>query len=255
MKAQKVFENINFERNKDPKKSMEIGENAIKREIVKKIMKFPTESLNYRGIKHEYWPRNYQHMYAMDNYMWVENWLMNEKLDILKQMLEDIVERSIHFKENQDIVNSLNEYQNFERGTDPKHAMSIGKKSLIEEWLKSMNVSRYEILLDFTINLYQPFVKQGQNFGGELPEFIQFNKIEGYFDVDDCGFETMRGFPIEVTDYFSIQMNDLTSLEFSPKIVGGPYYCNTNPGNFMTNQVEAVCKVGGDIQADDSIDR
>jgi len=128
MRAKTVNENINeFGRGQSPKKTIGVGEEFLKRKIIKNIMKFDTSSLNYIGMRHDYDNHDFQHMYAMDNYKWMENWMMEEDIELLQQVLDDIIERSVHFKKDLDIVASINENVGFQRNQSPKSALGIGK--------------------------------------------------------------------------------------------------------------------------------
>jgi hypothetical protein len=84
---------------------------------------------------------------------------------------------------------------------------------------------------------------------GSFPEYIQFGKVYGGFDISDNKFTSLRGCPTHVyeTDNlkgsFKCFGNNLTSLKEGPKRVDGVYICHTNPGNFQRKDVNAVCRV------------
>ena len=150
---------------------------------------------------------------------------------------------------------------NFERGKDPKAAMGLGTRELIEKWFNSWGFyvggHNYTINGDFTIDVKPEFslslLGSPEIFpNGELPSYINF-RMTGELDVDDCGLRSLRGFPQEVQGYFSCQLNELTSLEEGPKYVKETYYCNGNPGKFQEAYVHSVCNIGG-VQADDTPD-
>ena len=151
----------------------------------------------------------------------------------------------------------MNEAVNFERGKAPKSTMGIGRKNMIENWLKEQEL--YEICTvneDLTIDSTN-IVKIKELEDGKLPEFIQFNVVRGGFSVENKGLTTLRGCPkkvLESEDYkgnFKCGSNQLTSLEHSPKLVEGNYLCNNNPGKFKRADVTKLCKVkSGKIWAD-----
>jgi len=147
----------------------------------------------------------------------------------------------------------LDESQNFERRKDPKYSMEIGKRVLIEKWLKEYNLFEDSIINeDLTIdipakaNLVVHLNKKGlENF----PEYIQFRRTHGGFDISDNKFTSLRGCPTHVFETknlrgsFKCFNNSLTSLEGSPKEVDGVYICYGNPGEFQREDVNAVCQV------------
>lgn len=149
----------------------------------------------------------------------------------------------------------VREYIDFERGVDPKVSMGIGRKQMIDKWFDSFPFHvEYDILDDGRIRIQTPCDLQSQEElfpGGKLPDFIDIAKSDD-FDVDDCKINSLRGFPEIISGYFSCQMNNLMSLDGSPRVVQGGYYCNGNPGEFTMEEVKEYCEVGEEIQADDT---
>ena len=151
----------------------------------------------------------------------------------------------------------IKESVNFERGKGPKSTMGIGRKNMIENWLKDQELDEVcTVNEDLTINS-SDLVKIKDLEDGKLPEFIQFNIIKGGFNIESKGLTTLRGCPKKVLESesykgnFKCGMNKLTSLEHSPKLVEGNYLCNSNPGLFIRSDVTKVCKVkSGKIWAD-----
>lgn len=113
--------------------------------------------------------------------------------------------------------------------SDPIHDMGIGRKHIIEKWLKEHNVKEYVINDDFTIDAYDSvdfYNIDMHNF----PEYIQFNKIfKGYFDIRKNNFTTLRGCPkIVNAGFFACSDNYLKTLKYSPSYVYGDFACERN---------------------------
>jgi len=140
----------------------------------------------------------------------------------------------------------------FEKGSgDNLSSLGVGKISQIQTWLKNANIDKYKINPDLSIDVFEDIYELNDSIpDGELPKYINFNKVNGEMSVTGCGLVSLRGFPKIVTDYFSISGNQLkslkggpeycgfdcvisqnpiSSLEFAPKHIGGSFYCgNTN---------------------------
>jgi len=135
----------------------------------------------------------------------------------------------------------------FERGKDPKKTLGIGQRYFIEKWLDEMEIKNYHINDDFTIDIIK---KPG--FDGrvdisnrdliELPEYIQFNIVPGYFAISNNLLTTLRGCPKYVSNNFWCSRNELTSLEFCPEIVEGSFICHHNAKFFNKKYVSSLCK-------------
>jgi hypothetical protein len=156
------------------------------------------------------------------------------------------------------IVNENNFFKN----------LGVGQEVLIKKWLDEHKIKNYTINDDLTIdingsiNLRRCGVEQ-------LPEYIQFGKVSGYFvccgcklkslegcpqkvgyqfDCSECNsLETLKGCPKEVGDYFyCYSCPELTSLEDCPKEVGGDFYCSCCPK--LTSLKGCPEKVGGSFE-------
>ena len=114
---------------------------------------------------------------------------------------------------------------------------------LIEEWLKRYNIKNYtikdnfEIDVDGYVNLYMRNIT-------ELPSYIQFGIVKGYFLCEECGLISLRGCPKKVEEYFNCSNNKLTSLEGGPVEVGEYFDCSNNK---LTTLKGGPVKVGGDL--------
>jgi hypothetical protein len=157
---------------------------------------------------------------------------------------------------------SLNE---FERGNDSLKNLGIGKKALIENWLNEYNINEYVINDDFTIDVLPlKFNHIGRSECNvtlanrnltQLPEFIQFNDVYGFFNISSNPLTTLRGCPKRVlhspeTDYsgnFRCDNCQLKTLEYIPTLVMGNVNCQNNPGRFAEEDVIHFCNVQKDI--------
>lgn len=123
--------------------------------------------------------------------------------------------------------------------------MNFKDMMAIENWLKNNIVKLhnvdYEIDDNGLINVKNSMIKFKYSMFKlyqlkELPEFINFGRIENVkFDASDCGFESMRGFPKECFDTdFLCSNNNLTSLDYAPKIIHG------GKCDFSNNQLKTL---------------
>ena len=144
----------------------------------------------------------------------------------------------------------------FERGDNSLKNLGIGKKDLIENWLKQYDIKNYTINDDFTIDCEK--VKIHDTDLEFFPEYIQFNVCHGWFSISENKLITLRGCPYIVYGNFGCSVNQLNSLEFCPKRVQkwvnsinihyqGDFFCTENPGNFSKKDVLKYCNVEGDI--------
>lgn len=124
---------------------------------------------------------------------------------------------------------------NFERGTPPRKSMGLGQFTKIENWLEKYykNVSNatrdssYTINKDFTIDIKGFFAMEWE---GNLPNFINFNKVWGNFYLGHNTLTSLRGCPnIVHAGDFDCCWNNLKNLVGGPKEVYGNYYCGLNP--------------------------
>jgi hypothetical protein len=168
----------------------------------------------------------------------------------------------------------VKEHINFERGLNPKRAMETGKFILIKNWCIEKDIHNFIINDDFSIdvlndnllikprptslkdelikrnkyafNRYTQFINDGRveihEKMSQLPDYIQFNNVEGYFSVHDCGLTTLKGCPKEVGENFHIARNNLTNLDYCPKEVGGSFICHHNAEYFDKDYILSKCK-------------
>ena len=143
--------------------------------------------------------------------------------------------------------------EKFTQESDPIKDLGIGRRQLIEQWIKKMNdESKTEMGIksaiindDLTISLTKS--SSLPDNCGDLPEYIQFKRCESDFNVNTCNLTTLRGMPEYIGGDFNCRRNKLKTLKYSPKIVGKNYNCGENLVKFTKRDVRAVCKVKGYI--------
>ena len=146
-------------------------------------------------------------------------------------------------------MNLVKESISFQRGNDPKNVLGIGQRHLIEAWMEEMDITNYFINDDMTIDADRIFLKD--HGLTQLPDYIQFNIINGYFNISYNELTTLRGCPIELKPNpsrsfelnFRCNNNKLTSLEYCPKKIGGEFHCGNNYKSFSKRYVTKYCKV------------
>jgi len=138
---------------------------------------------------------------------------------------------------------------NFEKKSNPLNSLNVGKKALITNWLDEMHVPNYTINDDYTIDIHNNTSVDLDNKNlKELPYFIQFNHVNGYFEIGNNKLTSLRGCPKTVTGYFSCEGNQLTSLEGCPTKVDGEFWCNDNKIEFSIYDVKKYCKTISDYR-------
>jgi hypothetical protein len=265
-----VKESLDFERGIDPKASMKIGmptwETLQEGDIIYVPKRVGIKNDNVISELHavaDLPAGNILVVRELDNastkewtlrYIYFSNMRDYKENEIEKDRFGYITGTPKQFREKFKLLpRNVNEVQNFERGVDPKSTMNIGKRSMIETWLKEYDLFEDAVInKDLTIdipakaNLAVHLNKKGlENF----PEYIQFRRTYGGFDISDNKFTSLRGCPTHVfeTDNlkgsFKCFDNNLSSLEGGPKRVDGVYICYGNPGKFQRKDVNAVCRV------------
>ena len=141
------------------------------------------------------------------------------------------------------------------------------RRALIEKWLIEQDIKKYTIKYDFTIDVNGNVNISLRNLI-ELPEYIQFGEVNGYFKCSLNELTSLRGCPRVVVGDFDCVYNELTSLEGGPREVGGKFlcdanhltslkgapekvrgdfYCRKNTTEFTEEDVKKVCNVNGKI--------
>ena len=98
-----------------------------------------------------------------------------------------------------------NEGINFERDLEPMDKLEVGEHYRIKQWLKEMDVPEdtYKINPDGTIDIFGD-INIVANQLEELPEYINFGKINGSFYAAHNKWKSLRGFPKEVNGDLSL---------------------------------------------------
>jgi len=133
-------------------------------------------------------------------------------------------------------INNPSLYETFIQGKENKlSSLGIGKVSKIELFMEKLSEviwSKFTWTMnsDFSIDIN---VVNDNSFNlpddfGDLPDFIQFNTINGSFDCSACKLTTLKGMPLKVTGDFKCHNNNLTSLKYAPIIIGGLFTCYNN---------------------------
>jgi len=110
--------------------------------------------------------------------------------------------------------------------THSKH--DIEAHHLIAEWLKTHNTYKFIINDDLSIDVNSNCTINLKDSENILPDFIQFNIINGFFNCSSNNMISLKGCPREVKGSFNCECNKLKSLEFGPSIVGKNFNCYNN---------------------------
>ena len=130
----------------------------------------------------------------------------------------------------------------FKRKGNPYVKLGVGKIILIKKWLDKMDIINYNINDDYTIDVDDGVWLDKMNLNN-FPDYIQFNKVTGYFSFTDNNITILKGMPKKVVGDFYCNMNKLTSLIGAPEYVNYSFYCGNNIKKFTEKDVRAVCKV------------
>jgi len=124
----------------------------------------------------------------------------------------------------------INEHLSFhrEKEGDKLENLGIGRKTLIINWLKDMNIDNYIIKDDFSINVYYNVQLSNKHLNGKLPDFIQFGNVDGAFRIDGNNLTTLKGCARYVGAQFDCEENNLTTLDYAPVHIGGDVWCRGN---------------------------
>jgi hypothetical protein len=112
---------------------------------------------------------------------------------------------------NKIVVESLYELYKFEKKANSLSSLGVGKTAIITKWLDDHDVENYIINDDFTIDVNNEVNLYLQD-ETELPEYMQFNEINGDFDISENKLVTLRGCPRIIHGNFFCYDNE---VEFS----------------------------------------
>jgi len=114
---------------------------------------------------------------------------------------------------------------------------------MISKWLDDMGVENYIINDDYTIDIINSGIDLSCKNLYEFPDYIQFDRVDGYFYCNINHLSSLRGCPKYIGDEFDCSDNDLKQLKNCPEYVGYNFYCGGNPSEFTKEEVMNQCKV------------
>lgn len=100
-------------------------------------------------------------------------------------------------------------------------------KDQIYSWLSSCNINSRNFVIhdDLSVDIKGNFYLRVSQMT-TLP--VDFNYVDGDFDISSNKLETLRGCPQRVSGNFNCSSNLLKSLRYGPTDVGGFYNCSEN---------------------------
>ena len=96
----------------------------------------------------------------------------------------------------------------------------------IHDICKRYLISNYTINPDGSIDV-DGYVELGVYKLDKIP--LKFNNVSGYFNISYNDITSLEGCPNYVGRWFSCNDNNLTSLKGCPNYIGGTFYCGGNP--------------------------
>lgn len=101
-------------------------------------------------------------------------------------------------------------------GDEDEVVDNVSLKPIIEKWLKDNKIHLYKINKDNTIDL-----KQGVIIRGDLPPYIQFNKVGGVYRITG-DVTTLRGCPKKIDgELWMENCSKLENIDYFPEKVTG----------------------------------
>jgi len=137
---------------------------------------------------------------------------------------------SISYSESYDYILRMKEQrmnESFVKGENKLTNLGLGRKGLIKTWLEKYDIEKYTINDDLTIDVGKSVDLSSKGLE-EIPEYIQFNIIKNFFDINDNKLISLRGCPNQVFGFFDCRWNKLTSLKYSPEYIKGALYIVPN---------------------------
>ena len=138
---------------------------------------------------------------------------------------------------------SLNELYKFQKKSNPLNSLGIGKKALIKKWLHENRVTHCVINDDYNTINGTMWVDISSKELTKIPDYIQFNIIEGSFFCMNNKLTSLKGCPKIVKGDFSCSINQLSNLEGCPLEVYGNFFAYGNKKQFTEEDVRKICKV------------
>lgn len=144
-----------------------------------------------------------------------------------------------------------------------KPIVAITKKTDIKEWLNANGIKNFRILDDNSVDVNGD-VKLSNSLDNLLKLPVNFNEVNGNFDISDNVLTSLegspqkvegdflayknelcslKGGPKEVGKNFVVLKNNIRSLEHAPSLVKEDFICSHNP----LSNLEGLINVGGSI--------
>ena len=101
--------------------------------------------------------------------------------------------------------------------------LGLGKDELIRKWLDEHGVKNYKIIDDLTIDVHQTVWLT--IIDEEIPEYIQFGKVYGDFNMTHSTVKTLRGCPYYCQTFNCRFCDEITNLIGAPKRVSYGFNC------------------------------
>ena len=98
----------------------------------------------------------------------------------------------------------------------------------IELWLRAHNISHFEIINGFKVNVRQNVMLRNQNLRF-IP--ICFNEVLQDFDVSSNNLKTLKNLkyvPESIYGYLDFSMNKIKTLKYFPKTIAGSIFGTNN---------------------------
>lgn len=92
----------------------------------------------------------------------------------------------------------------------------------INRWLRKHDISNFHILKDNSVDVNGD-VHLSDKLSNLIKLPLQFNIVDGNFDISDNELVSLEGSPRKVTGNFHCYKNEISSLKGSPKEVGGSF--------------------------------
>jgi len=229
-----VKENIEFERGLELKKAMNIGLRTIWEKGIEEInANMDATSFKYFGDK-DYSGMTYVLYYTLkkmlkgqspqdafynacidQNFHGNKDYVKEPRKEIAK-VLRD------HFYVD---VNPIFESIEFERGIEPKQALSLGKKALIKKWFDDLGIpsSQYTINVDLSIKVKGRLDLEGANITS-LPDNLS---VERWLDLKRTNITSLPD-NLSVGGWLDIQDTNITLLPDNLSIGGSLFMKRTN---------------------------
>ena len=103
-----------------------------------------------------------------------------------------------------------------------KPLVELSNMDDITRWLRKHGINNFTILKDNSVNVKED-VRLSNKLDNLLKLPLQFNIIDGNFDISNNELISLEGSPSKVTGNFHCFKNEITSLKGSPKEVGGSF--------------------------------